>query len=490
MPLYGSADIQWAIDNYGMYRLESDTTYNLDAPIFIENGDLFGPGLLNSIGSTAIVVGLDRDRISSGHYTPQGYRTLGDSHLVVSGSVGDLGPLGKWSNITSSLVIELKVTTHESWTAQPRIPLAGIQARESGAYQPNPAPWLIYVENGKLRVAVRLQDSDTCIYESVGVLTSPDLDLYVRISLLLGTVTVDGILMTQVSGYPWPYNARLLNNHQWPLGIGWFRLSGGGYWGAEGPHHDFTLRSFAMNRDGDPNSYFRIWSNAPRPVSYVGAPSLPIVPTTNGLTLAIHKDQDIVTDSSREVTIENLKITGSHNGPAIWIGTMMGQGLISNVRVNGGPTRGVHCSGMGMVYRLMIRDLQTQPSVWDSSIYLHRAWGATIDGGSVNGARAGISLVLSDGSVRGSFVPPSTGQDALVYQQGGTFTITDVDGDFEVPTDTPAVLLAPDWGESPADDTICDVSGCSNGWDNTNALRFAPRPEGYTGKIHYSVRSR
>lgn len=499
-----SAEIQLALDTAGVVRLPDDSA--LSVPIFLDGlrndgthgrASVVGPGSVHAASCrTACVVGLRRGKISGDHYTAEGYRTRGDSHLILSGGTADLGPSCRWSSVASTLKIELQATSHAAgqWSGA-RIPLVGIQGREPDAtgstYRPWPSPWLIYFDsdNGPLRVAIRLADDVVRIFSAPVPRDVPDLNLTVWIDLANREVRclANGVdyTMSPLGTHPaWPEGSRLAGNTHAPLGVGWFRVCGGGYWGAEGPHHDFTVRELILSADG--SQFGRLYPREPRPESYSGAKSLPLVMWMgDGICLAIHQSQTGETDSSREITMRDVRVWGGR-GPGIWIGGVMGLFRMDGVSVQGGCTRGVHCSGLGVVYRLAIRGLWTE-TVWDCGVHLRHTFGATIDGGSIAGARCGIDLFGGKGSVRDVFVPPSIDQESLVSARGGNWTIADLDGDWEIPTTIPAIHLRPDWVEGPNELTALRAIRCTNGWDANNVVQQIPKPAGYTGRVMVSI---
>lgn len=494
-----SDEIQQQIDTTGIVRLP-DNACSLTVPVFVAGNEfkpvrVIGPGRLNAGGSkTAFVVGWRRDLVDDTHYVEGGFRTKADTHLLVCGCSADLGPGGKWSSIASTFEIKFHATRHAaSWT-NPNgsgTPLCGIQNNREG-YRPAPSPFLLVAGWGNyIHVGVRLSDNAVRMFRVPFDPLTETIDAVVKIDLAAKQVklTLNGaaeVVMSQwidpywAPGGAWPDGARLMDNSMWPLTVGWLRANGGGYWGAEGVKPDMTVWKVKLSNGAQ--TFGELNPGTPRPVSYTGAPSLPLVGWGgDGICLAVHSSQG-VPDSAQDVILRDFKIEGGQ-GSAIYVGAAMGPVMFDSLRIVNGA-RGINCTGLAVTYKMTVRDLWTE-YLTDTSFF-GGGFGLTIDGGYLVGSRCGLDLV-GGGVVRDVFVRPSSVAVGQVLVRGGKSRITNLIGDFETPTEVPAVAIQP-WGaESDSDETEVHLSNVSNGWDGSNTHKVLPRPSNYVGKVRVTV---
>lgn len=478
---------------------------SIETPIFMDRAGMFlaGPAVLNTYAAkTGIVIGWRRGLISDDHYTPSGYRTMGDSHLVVVGTEADLGPKCRWSNVKSTLEVTLEVQRHTpDWRFS--VGLQGVQALppSGGTYRPYPSPWFLMLGwDGFVVFGIRLTDGVVRLFRTPLDPASDTFFGIVTLDMATGVVTLQSSPNSKPAmtpfynanwGFPetpWPANAKLADNVEYPLCLG--RIpptpNANGYFGAEAARPDCTIRRFRILSD-NANLLGQLHPTGPRPVSYAGAPSLPIVPFQgSGICLAVHKDQG-VPDSVGDITVRDLNLHGGGSfHPGITLGAFQGRVLLENLSL-AGLTRGVQSSQLAVQYPLKIRGLTTK-YMQDTSVFLVRGYRTSIEEASLYGSRVALDLRGCTGSVRDVFVVPEdsrTGYDVL--QHGGDVTWERVMGDYEWPTTIRCIGVQPHGHESAKDDTRTRIIDCSNGRDGgvlSSVYGVVPARYGNTGKLY------
>ena len=488
--------VQRTLDTLGAVVVPAGVT-DLAVPLFASGGlpgpvpgtlagDLAvtgaGPRSVLRHAGPVVLWGFSRGRVSDAHYTPLGYRTLGDTVLHSRGTEWGHGPLPRpgrrwpeqgWPTVTR-LTLDLDFQTFDPpsagnyWTAAgENTPLAGLTDAASPVYGPQPMPWFLYAAGTGVYVALRLCDGSTYglqgawqIPPALVPLTADRLSFRVTYDAAAGTVTagpvggpatlacapaavlpaVPGAAFRDPGGRP----RGLHRNSTATFGIvecGVSRVGGrAGY--NTGRRRDWLVRTLRVTT---PDGVLgELAGPCVRPATYPGGPSLPLVPsaTAGGGTPLIA----LTYDAGDQAVGRLADLTLDCRGPAVGLRVGRTYGFAADRVTFQGGLRGVQYDQQFDSYPVVIRDCVANANT-DCGLFTDTAFALTVTNLTakyygrcaaefVGGGPDQFSAVVAPGGgpvaeaspgvpAAGSAVDPVTGRpaptwpDAVVVQRGG-----------------------------------------------------------------------
>lgn len=503
-----TADVQQQLDATAYWSVPAgDTT--LEYPLFVDTTvRAAGVPLIAGIGpgqsqiptyysGQGVIVGWRRGLLDSSYYTAgDGFRTNGNAFLYSRGNEWDLGPLGRYSKLTSLTVSFSGLRHGTSWLdggAQYQV-LAGVIGRLSGTFQAEPAPWVLWWDgfDASLKFGFRTGDNVRRVVKIPCASTTVDLVVAVTVDFAAATVTatVNGSPVTvDVSGIGtgWTTGLRLYDNRLWPFaaGRGSIACNNSGFWGTD-ITLDMTIREVHLSGSLDPTGSWNCqtyFANA-RPDTYLGGPTLPLFPafTTYGnkWLLGVHTSQG-VPDSVGGTVIRDVTFDGHGNSDSQLVLGSIQAGLDVRNCWFLNNFRGISGTGLGNEYPVNVADCQFSSTI-DRGIFLHGAI-YSIGRPKFSYANNGcVSVFVGWGSIRDGFHSPGgVPMDSVVDQQGGSLTLDRFASDFEDNSIAiPALLTVTevDWS-SAGTPVVADVRSVGNGLGALVARR--PNPTGWAG---------
>lgn len=507
-----SNELQQRIDS-GVYRVPNGT-HSLDRPLFLNTagagvwGWMDGHTILDcSASGIGIIAGWRRGLVSDDHYTGAGFRTFGDTHLFSKGTTFDLGPTywiadRGWEGETL-LTIKAGFTLHDGqpWNVTAGgnfTSLCGIHSGEDGTWPaPHPArpsPWALWWETSGLHLGLKTSDGINRRFLIPANASNPVLDLEVTVDLTAGTVTalVNGETVTvglSNAGVNWGLGLMLAGNDDLaPFCLGrldpWCNSEG--WWGSD--TRDMTIRRFELTA-GNTNANCRVELTAPRPSTYVGGPSLPLVTAWSQrgtrYLLAVHSSQG-VPDSIGGVVIRDMEILGNTTDPVILMGGIQGGIRLERCLIQYG-SRALANTDLAVTYPVFLVDCVLQHQR-DRNLYLRRVSTMAMDRCELKYAtRTAATLIQVGASLRDIFIAPPgpPAQDVVFDQKGGVVSYQNVGADYEYEPAPVLVSVQPYSVESPTWETLAGLDRCGAGAGTLWQLRAAQ--PGYVGETVVKV---
>jgi hypothetical protein len=494
-------ELQQQLDLDGFAVVPPGTT-SLDVPLFLGGGAaLVGPArqacrLEAYTAGTALVVGWRRGLVPDDHYVSGGFRTRGTCHLFARGTELDIGPspggrAAGWSSLPS-LRIEYAGTRHgPTWVyhvgggtaGEPfEQVLAGVQSYERG-YVPTPSPWLLYWSAaGGLTLGLGLWSGRYVGVDLGGDPTQANLAVDVTADLAAGLVTgtVNGTAVTASI----PAGDRLADNFDWPFAVGRAAsvCNEAGFWGSGGIG-DVTVTKCRAS-SGSWFAEARVMD--PRPGTYPGGPSLPLVAawtSNNSRWLFAVKPAQGSGDSAGNTTVRGLRIESGTGNPLVTIGGVQGGLVLDDVGGVGG-TRFLQTTRLAVAYPLTLSDVHARGQV-DRQLWLMQASNVAVRDCDLSyGGRAMATLIGCTGLIDNVFIAPPgpPPQDVVIEQQGGVMSYHRIGADYEYTPGpvaflrvTPRSVEAQDWP------TVARVIDCGSG--EAPFLVVSPPFAGYAGPV-------
>lgn len=491
-------DLQQQLDSTGTAAVPAGTTA-LDVPLFLGPGQAVvgsarqGCRLDPYNAGQALVVGWRRGLLDDSYFPPFGFRTRGDAHLFSRGTELDLGPCSTggvlgWPTLTSLRVEYVGVKHGTTWVYQQsngdfEQVLCGIQAGDVHD-QPRPSPWLLWWTNaGVLKLSLRFTDGT---FAHIPLSANPErTDLGLDVSVDFGTGQVAGVVNGLVFTDSIPPGKRLAGNTDWPFTVGRADpICNSAYWSAKVGDVTHTLTRVSCG------SWVAMVDYASgRPGTYPGGPSLPLLKAWSNCgtryVMAVHKEQG-PSDAAGNTTVRGVTLESGTSNPLVTFGAAQGQVTFQDVGGAGG-TRFLQCSGLAVVYPLLIADVFARGQK-DRQLWLFHASNVSVRDSDLGyGVRGAASLLYCSAVLDTVFVaPPGLAQDVVIEQVGGVVTYSRLAADYEYTPGAAAVVrVTPSYFDAPDDPTAARLLDCVGG--TAPLYVVGPRQAGYTGPCTVEV---
>jgi hypothetical protein len=493
---------QQVLDETGEYIASGNDSWGdtIRHPLFTSTGQIItGDGMpgtnINCFYSREFLsIGFPRGLVSDAHWVGAPFstvfRTLGDTFLFARASGFDLGPSsGGWSTV-NRFRIKFKATKHYAgnWDQ----PLCGVQGiTHSFTGGPQPRPWVLYADAGAIKLALQLSDgsTQTVTHPTAGGTASLiDIDWDIDLVALYGS----GIT--------------LKDNSLWPFGCGLCPVVGNdnGFWGATGAPKDVSFETLKLYVNGSSSTLCEIYFQFPRPATYVGGPSIPMIigvyETAPFHLYTVFRDHFYLNSTTTNITVKDLVIHGQEKTPVINMAGMLGGGglTIKDVRAFNG-VRFLQSLGFYVNYEIVLDDVETNHND-DCGIWLKTASGCSLNRVKPQFARrTSVEMWDSYATINGDIIlaPPGhpSAQNEVYSQWGGNVTYNRIISDYEppyTPPFPPFLRLRPSSFNEIQWPTIAQVIECtSGGFSNLQSpdeiVVIEPREPGYTGELICSV---
>jgi hypothetical protein len=500
-----SAELQRVLDTTGRLEDQALPFQPGDTPLVLDRPESRLTGLAGSVHhpGTLAYVGFRRGLVDDSHYVPGGFRTRGDTHLLVDGGF-NLGPIDQqpgptrgWSS-QSRFRIRFQGQSHgpEGWVQRKaggdyhHTFLFGMHGHGNG-WQPSPwcLLWTLPPNSWDLTLTLILKTADG----DVNFLRIPadplndhlDLDLAVDLTVGGALAVVNGHAVPATFDHP-VTNSHLANNYDYPFAVGAFE------WGVnstdrQAPVLDFTTR--VLSYHGDHGFEFYLYPHLSRPATYNGGPSLPLVraggSTSTRWAQAIHCTQGEPNQAVGDIRIRDLRIDGKDGNPVIVVRCLSSPLWIDDVKCDGGSCFLQMMSPGGSIYPVTVNRCHLSGQ-YDVSVMAHLA-DLTVRDSVLGRALNGAAFVRGGtADFHNVFVGEAGGPPPFLFRQSGG-----VGNYFKVHTNYE--------GSRPP----CMVDLYPQGWDGmrateayvrlcnkdlvTDFVRVHSRPDNYTAAVRVDV---